>query len=124
MTRPTKITFEYVDEEGYIHELSLPAKYEVCPRCDGRGVHDNPAFSNGFTSDEMAEEGPEFVEDYMAGVYDVRCSECKGERVVPVPDTDRADPGVLAKYEEMLRADAEVEAAHQAEMRFCYGPNY
>jgi len=59
-------------------------RFAVCPRCEGRGSHVNPAVDgNGITADEMDELGPDFREDYLSGVYDVRCDECKGDRVVP-----------------------------------------
>ena len=68
--------------------LTVPAKREVCPRCNGEGVHDHPAFSNG-VSPEMWDDDPDFREDYLSGVHDVTCSECKGKRVVDEPDWDR-----------------------------------
>lgn len=71
-------------------EVTLTAKYEVCPTCDGKGTHVNPAIDgNGLTQEDFDEQGPNFREDYMSGVYDVSCYECKGLRVVLVPDTER-----------------------------------
>ncbi len=32
--------------------IQLPSRVEVCPRCHGKGVHDHPAFSNGFCRDD------------------------------------------------------------------------
>jgi hypothetical protein len=59
-------------------------RYAVCPRCEGRGSHVNPAVDgNGITAEEMDELGEDFREDYLSGVYDVRCEECGGNRVVP-----------------------------------------
>lgn len=80
-----RITAYITDEEGYDVEVEmhLPAKMVVCYRCNGKGVHDHPAFSNGITGDEMAEAGLEFQEDYLSGMYDVVCSVCKGQNVVP-----------------------------------------
>ncbi len=77
--------------------FSLPGKMEVCERCEGKGVHDHPAFSNGFTSDEMHEAGPDFQEEYMAGHYDVTCSECKGEKVNLVIDSAVIEKGSAAE---------------------------
>ena len=68
--------------------LIVPAKREVCSRCNGEGVHDHPAFSNG-VSPEMWDDDPDFREDYLSGVHDIRCSVCDGKRVVDVPDWDR-----------------------------------
>ena len=82
---------------GFRPVFSVPAKMEVCGRCEGTGKHDHPAFSNGFTSDEMAEAGPDFQEEYMAGRYDVTCSACKGEKVQKVIDEDALLPGSAAE---------------------------
>jgi hypothetical protein len=71
-------------------ELELPARFELCPRCQGTGSHVDPSIDgNGITASEMAELGDDFREDYMDGVYDVQCEACKGERVIPVPDLTR-----------------------------------
>lgn len=62
----------------------MQQQFKVCGTCQGRGSHVNRAIDgNGITQDEMAEMGPEFFEDYMSGMYDVRCEECGGNRVVP-----------------------------------------
>jgi len=67
-------------------EITIPGKYEVCPRCDGSGKHVNPAIDgNGLSSEDFAED-PDFKEAYFSGAYDVICSECHGKRVVPIPD--------------------------------------
>lgn len=59
------------------------AAFAICPTCEGKGSHVNRAIDgNGITGEEMAELGPDFFEDYMSGVYDVRCEECGGNRVV------------------------------------------
>lgn len=68
-------------------KISVPSKYEVCPRCGGEGHHSNPSIDGNGFSDEIRDDDPEFYEDYMAGRYDVRCTVCNGERVVSVPDT-------------------------------------
>lgn len=64
-------------------DIHLPGKFEVCPACQGSGTQD--CWEGGMTGDEMAEQGPEFFEDYMNGVYSKPCDECKGQRVVVVP---------------------------------------
>lgn len=109
-----KVTLWFTDDEGVDCEeqVELPAVYVVCPRCDGRGVHDPEGFANGFTSSDLAEAGPEFCDDYARGVYDVACAVCGGQRVVLEPDRDRCDPTLLARYDAM-RAD---EAAYRAEV--------
>lgn len=95
-------------------EISLPCRFEVCPRCEGKGVHDHPAFSNGISRDQF-DEDPDFAEDYFKGRYDVRCSECNGERVVSVPDEEALTPEqarVLADHR-----NARAEEAAERRMR-------
>lgn len=56
------------------------SKYQVCPTCEGEGQ--SSAYLGAFTASEMEEQGPEFMEDYIAGRYDRPCDECQGRRVV------------------------------------------
>lgn len=74
--------------------------YAVCPRCEGKGSIVNPNVDgHGITASEMDELGPDFFEDYMGGVYDIRCPECEGNRVVPACDEDGCNrPIVSGKY--------------------------
>ena len=56
----------------------MPAVYEVCETCGGKGKHVNPAIDgHGISAEEMHED-PDFAEDYFSGVYDVPCEECGG----------------------------------------------
>lgn len=94
-----------LDADGV--EVVLPSVFVVCPRCEGRGDHDHPAFSNGITSEEW--NGPDWDDDdrgaYLAGRYNVPCSECHGKRVVLEADEARLTP-----------AQRDLLAEHQAEM--------
>jgi hypothetical protein len=85
-----KIHFIYEDDDGNEVEAELPAKYEACDRCKGEGKHDNPAFSNGITSDEWnsPDWDDESKEAYLRGDYDVACEECNGKNVILVVDED------------------------------------
>ena len=74
---------EYFDENGDEQSADLPAAMEVCDRCNGEGVHDHPAFSNGLTREDF-DEDTDFAESYFYSRYDVCCSRCKGLRVVAV----------------------------------------
>lgn len=122
---PTTIVIEVFSEElhgdsrddGSI-ELVLPAKFELCPRCRGVGSHVNPAVDgHGITAQEFAED-PDFQESYFAGVYDVACHRCKGEKVIKVVDRERAKARDLELYDEHERALRELEAEEAAERRF------
>lgn len=78
--------------------LTFPAKYDVCPRCEGHGKHVNPNVDGNGISQEEFDADPDFRDNYFAGVYDVQCSFCKGERVVLTFDENRATARQRAKF--------------------------
>ena len=81
---------EFLDGEGW--EVQAIAKYEVCHRCEGRG-------------------------HYFNGVYDVRCYECKGERVVLTLDYDRNPAWIIKLWEQHPQTQAEWQAEIDSERR-------
>lgn len=101
--------------DGSTEVLTLATERVVCPRCHGNGVHD--AWDNGMTGDEMAEQGPEFIEDYMSGVYDVQCTECKGRNVVDEVDRNHNTASALDKYDAHMQAIYELDAMYESERR-------
>jgi len=115
------ITFETLDEETCEIEVELPAKYEVCGRCDGEGKHTNPAIDGNGISQEQFDEDPDFEEDYRAGRYDVECEECKGRTTVLVVDVQECKRQGLEKelkaYYQHRRDLREVDAIYEAERR-------
>ena len=48
----------------------------TCPMCGGRKTQHLHGAS--FSGDEMEEMGPEFREDYQAGMYEHPCDHCSG----------------------------------------------
>jgi hypothetical protein len=105
----------YNNEEG--EEVTLRCKFEVCHRCRGTGTHVNPAVDgHGISPEEFAED-PDFEEAYFSGVYDVRCEECNGDRVVPVPDPERNSPEAMAGYEAWLQEEYEYRQMCEMERR-------
>lgn len=53
-------------------------KWVICPACSGEGSCVNPNIdANGLTREDF-DDDPDFAEDYMSGVYDVRCGACGG----------------------------------------------
>lgn len=106
------IKFTFTDDNDDEIETEIPAKYDVCGSCHGKGKHDHPAFSNGITADEW--NGPDWDdesrESYMAGAYDVTCEECKGLRVILVPDEDRCDKAILKIYNDTMSQKARWDA--------------
>lgn len=108
------IRFTRTTDEGDEVEIDLPASYEVCGRCQGEGKHDHSAFSNGI-SREQFDEDPDFSEDYFAGVYDVQCEECGGNRVVPVVNEAECKRQGLEADLEAYYEGRRAEASHRAE---------
>ena len=111
-------TILYMDDGT---EKQLPTKNEVCGNCRGEGSHVNRAIDgNGITSSEMDEilhDDPEFLDNYMSGVYDVPCDECHGKRVVPVVDRSRVSDEEWQEYQEQCEIEAAWDAEREAERR-------
>lgn len=100
-------------------EYSLPTVMEVCPTCHGRGRHVNRTIDgNGITRDEMDELGPEFLENYLGGVYDVPCEECDGRNVIEVADIDLMPLSAVKAYHAWRQAEWEADAADRSERAY------
>ena len=112
-----KITFTVEDEDGNEVDMTLPAKFEVCDRCHGRGSVDGNGFEGGITGSEWSEMDQDDRESYMSGDYDEYCPECKGLRVVLHPDEDRADSEILKAYWQKLEADARYRSEERYQQR-------
>lgn len=98
-------------------DVVIPARYEVCETCDGKGTHVNPGVdAHGITQEEF-DENPGFRESYMRGDYDVQCVECKGLRVSPVVDDSRATLEQMKMVEERMKDLADYAAEVAAERR-------
>ena len=80
-----QVTVRWSDDDEY-----FPVHFEVCTTCEGKGRYVNPSIdSHGISREEMDENGPEFMEDYFSGMYDVICDHCRGDNVIPVPNEPR-----------------------------------
>ena len=112
------------DEDDFSNweEISIPAIYVVCPSCQGEG--NSSAYLGAFTQDEMDDAGEHFMNDYFAGFYDKTCEECKGLRVVLVPDRENSDPLLLEKWDVEEDEKYQDEQMHRIEMEAEYGTNY
>ncbi len=97
-------------------EIELEMHYGVCPVCDGKGKHVNPAIDAGGLSEEMMED-EEFLDGYQNGVYDVTCNRCDGKKVVPEVDWGALTDWQREMYEAQLEAEAGDEAERLAEIR-------
>lgn len=114
MPTPRKETITvFVGED----EQEMPAKFAVCPSCDGRGTH--ALHGIAITADEW--NGPDWDDDsrdgYLNGRYDTTCEECAGRRVVLVPDRKRATKAQLAAYREDREFDEECRRERETEAR-------
>lgn len=75
----------------------LPARWQQCPTCEGRGRYVNPAIdSHGLSADDFAD--PDFEDAYLSGAYDVTCNQCNGRRNILVPDESRNDKATIDEF--------------------------
>ena len=110
-------TIEWDDEDEGI-SFSLPARYEVCDRCEGEGTHIADGIdSHGITREEF-DADPDFEEAYFSGRYDVPCTECGGKRVVLCVNRAFANSEVLAIFDAMVEEDYRFDAICESERRF------
>lgn len=106
-------------------------KFIVCPEC--RGTGSSSAYLGAFTSEDMHEQGQDFMDDYISGAYDRKCDECNGLRVVAGCKTEGCDEQVAVihsywtgrheydhcfDHSEDARESAECEAQGAAERRY------
>lgn len=120
-----KIQVTIENDIGVERTLKLPAKFEVCGRCEGHGKHLHPDIGEvAFSAEEFAEEfDPEEQVEYFrrGGRYDVICHDCGGKRVVAVLDRDQmtkpAHLKLLKRIDDKNAADASFERECAAERR-------
>lgn len=103
--------------EGPDGEIDVPAKWEVCGTCDGKGSHVNPSIDSHGLSREDFDEDPDFAEAYWRGDYDQPCVECKGRTTVPAVDLDRCSETERRQVEEAIEAHYSYLAECEAERR-------
>lgn len=122
----TTIRFTTESEEGGEIERMLPAKFEVCPGCDGHGTRLCEGLRGHAFSREDFEETFDDDEDRAeyfrrGGRYDVTCTECQGRRVVAVVDREAcrtaSEKEALAAYDAKLEDDYEYRRLCEAERR-------
>lgn len=119
-------TITYYNNKGDEITEELPAKFEVCHKCDGHGTHLTPSIGNhAYSQEEFYEsfETPEDRAEYFrrGGIYDVTCEVCKGKRVEQVIDENRCtteeQKRILKEYKQHLQNEAEWRAEERAEQR-------
>lgn len=114
---PTAIQVTTWTDAGDEIEISVPAKFALCPRCRGVGSHVNPSIDGNGISPEEFRNDPDFEEAYFRGDYDVACHRCAGEKVIKVVDRERASQEELKAYDDQERELRELEAEEAAERR-------
>jgi len=93
----------------------IPVEYRVCDLCNGRGRHTNPSIDASGLSRDDFDADPQFEEDYRRGLFDVRCYQCNGRRVVPTP-VEVYLSEEQEKLLRLLREKLEDEAMYAAEV--------
>lgn len=86
-------------------EIALPVKWVICSACQGDGK--TSAHLGAFTQSEMNEQGPEFFDDYIGGVYDKACGSCDGTGKRAIADTTKMTRAQRTEYTAQCRADRE-----------------
>lgn len=116
-------TDEELDEEGIGSEeeeevtLRLPARFEVCDLCNGKGTTVNPSIDAGGLSQEDFDEDPDFEEEYFSGMYDIPCPQCRGKRVIPVINEAAMSKEQKAAYDEYTEEQQEIAKDNYADRR-------
>lgn len=104
--------------------VQFPARWAVCPACDGGGTDRGASVEcdgGGFTGSEWRDLDPDFRRDYLSGRYDRPCYTCKGRTTVLEIDEEACTGWrfriLLAEYRRQMADSAEIDAMHAAERR-------
>jgi hypothetical protein len=97
-------------------EIELPTRWEICGHCRGSGK--SSSYLGAFTQDDMAEAGPDFCDEYMAGRYDRACDVCDGSGKVQTVDHARMTKAQRAEWQAQCQADDAIAAEERAERAF------
>lgn len=81
-------------------------RFEVCPTCSGHGHHFGLDLDESRLVESMEEDGDdEGLDAYSKNQYNVRCTECHGERVVEVAVLPAEAAQLISEYHELERQD-------------------
>lgn len=97
----------------------LPGHWAICSSCDGHGG--SSAHLGSFTSEDWADQDPDFKEDYLAGAYDRPCPDCDGGRVwiVDVARCTFSQKRELVELRRQQSVRRGLCAEQRAELRAC-----
>ena len=96
-------------------QVGLPYKWVICGECSGEGHVCHPAFSNGFTQNELADWADDEIGRYFAGEYDVTCEKCNSAGKVKIMDPSRMT-FAQKRQAVLIRKETREEAAFRREM--------
>lgn len=96
-------------------QKQLPTKWVICGECNGNGRHSGHL--GAICGDEMREMGPDFMEDYMAGNFDIACTSCDGSGKVTVVDRDAILPADRAAFLQQERDERDMYYEEAMERR-------
>lgn len=89
-----EMTVTIVDPLGVEHAETVPSRNVVCRGCEGEGRVLTPSLRGAITQEEWEQEWDEEArEQYRLrghGIYGIECPDCRGLRVVAVPDAKTA----------------------------------
>ena len=91
-----------IDDE--LIDTVFPAKYEVCDVCEGKGHYVNPNIDRHGLSSEDFDEDPDFRDQYISGIYDIQCRNCKGKGMELVIDGDRTSAEDLNLWKDYMES--------------------
>ncbi len=92
-------TFIIEDADGLEHPV--PHRWVICTTCQGEGV--SSAYLGAFTHEQMQDEGPEFLEEYLSGGLDRACDTCNGRGSVKEPVPDKLPTALRVRYYQQER---------------------
>ena len=107
------------DDNRGVFVVHVPITIHVCDQCCGTGTMVDPSIDcNGISSDDF-DADPQFREDYFAGMFDMKCSQCNGLRVEGHPEWNPTNPlhEALRDYATDM---AELEQERRIELRYGY----
>lgn len=96
--------------------LTVPATWKICNHCDGEGHHAKNL--GAFTSEDLADRGEDWANDYFAGHLDSTCECCGGTGKVLTPDYSKMSKAEREEADAHYEAIAFMDAEAAAERRF------
>lgn len=106
--------------DGRSVERVINSHKVVCDRCEGTGKvsrFEGECFSL-MDFDGDPEEMDEFARHSAAGMYDIRCPDCKGANVVDAPNLGELNEVERQQYRDQCEIDEYNDAVHRSEARY------